>query len=157
MLVILSQEELSQCEAAASKRTNYARSQNIPNQRYSQSKSDLSVDYIGMVGEMAVARVLGLTMDLDRVGVDHGIDFVYRDKTLDVKTTSHPRDRLIFKTKEHFKADAAILAQFKEPNEVTILGSITKNKFVDNCKRIKIWNETKFCVERPCLTPLKNL
>ena len=76
MQVILSQEELDQCKDAASRRSNYARSTKIKNQRVDKSKSDKDVDYIGMVGELAVAKALGLEMDFEKVvGVDYGIDF----------------------------------------------------------------------------------
>lgn len=129
MRVILSEAELEQCKQAASKRTNYARSRQIKNQRFSKDKSDLSVDYIGMVGEMAVAKALGLDMDLDKVGVDYGIDFIYGNTPIDVKTRSHPATELIFKSMKAFKAQVAVLAKFKRENCVDILGCISRKKF----------------------------
>lgn len=130
MQVILSQEELDQCKDAASRRSNYARSTKIKNQRVDKSKSDKDVDYIGMVGELAVAKALGLEMDFEKVvGIDHGIDFTYNNYTVDVKTRSYPGNDLVFKTHEAFKAEVAILAQFKKENCVNIIGCMSKERF----------------------------
>ena len=129
MQVILTQEELDQCKHAASNRSNYARSSKIKNQKVDQSKSDKDVDYIGMVGELAVAKALGLDMDFEKVGVDYGIDFTYNNYTIDVKTRSYPGNDLVFKRHAAFKAEVAILAQFKKENCVNILGYMNKETF----------------------------
>lgn len=129
MRIILTDEELEQCKDAADRRTKYARSRNITNQRFAKDKSDRGVDYIGMVGEMAVAKALGLEMDLEKVGVDYGIDFMYRNLPIDVKTRSHPKTELIFKSMEYFKSQVAVVAKFKPENCVEILGCISRKKF----------------------------
>ena len=129
MQVIMSEAELEQCKNAAARRTNYARSTNIKNQRFAKDQSDLSVDYIGIIGELAVAKVLGLEMDFDKVGVDYGIDFIYGDLKVDVKTRSHPKTELIFKSMKAFKAQVAVVAKFKPENCVEILGCISRKKF----------------------------
>lgn len=129
MQVILSQQELDKCELAASRRSNYARSTRINNQRFAQDKSDKDIDYIGMVGELAVAKVLGLEMDFEKIGVDYGIDFIYEKMPIDVKTRSYPKTELIFKSHKAFKAQVAILARFKPKNCVDILGCISRKKF----------------------------
>mgnify|MGYP001046168040 FL=1 len=134
MQIILSAAELGQCKKAAARRTNYARSSNIKNQRFAKDQSDLSVDYIGMVGELAVAKALGLQMDFDKVGVDYGIDFIYGDLKVDVKTRSHPNTELIFKSHEAFKAQVAILAKFKREDCVDILGCISRKRFKKHSK-----------------------
>ena len=129
MRIILTEEELDQCKHAASNRSNYARSSKIKNQRVDQSKSDKDVDYIGMVGELAVAKALGLDMDFEKVGVDYGIDFTYNNYTVDVKTRSFPGEDLVFKSHKAFKAQVAILARFKKEDCVDILGCISRKKF----------------------------
>jgi hypothetical protein len=134
MQVILTQDELDQCKHAASNRSNYARSSKIKNQRVDQSKSDKDVDYIGMVGELAVAKALGLDMDFEKVGVDYGIDFIYNNYTVDVKTRSYPNNDLVFKRQSAFKAEVAILAQFKKENCVNILGCMSRERFVKYAK-----------------------
>ena len=134
MQIILSAAELEQCKKAAARRTNYARSSNIKNQRFAKDQSDLSVDYIGMVGELAVAKALGLQMDFDKVGVDYGIDFIYGNLKVDVKTRSYPNTELIFKSHEAFKAQVAILARFKREDCVDILGCISRKRFKKHSK-----------------------
>ena len=129
MRIILTEEELDQCKHAASNRSNYARSSKIKNQRVDQSKSDKDVDYIGMVGELAVAKALGLDMDFEKVGVDYGIDFTYNNYTVDVKTRSFPGEDLVFKSHKAFKAQVAILARFKKEDCVDILGCMSRKKF----------------------------
>ena len=129
MRIILTEEELDQCKHAASNRSNYARSSKIKNQRVDQSKSDKDVDYIGMVGELAVAKALGLDMDFEKVGVDYGIDFTYNNYTVDVKTRSFPGEDLVFKSHKAFKAQVAILARFKREDCVDILGCMSRKKF----------------------------
>jgi hypothetical protein len=129
MQVILSQAELERCERCAAIRTNNARNNGVPNQRVASDKSDLTVDYIGLVGELAVAKYLDVEVELEKVGADNGIDLIYGDLTVDVKTRSFPGNDLVFKTHKAFKAQVAILAQFNLENCVDILGCMSRKKF----------------------------
>lgn len=129
MRVILSEEELERCRKCAAIRTNNARNNGIPNQRVSSDKSDLTVDYIGLVGELAVAKYLDVEVELEKVGADNGIDLIYGDLTVDVKTRSFPGDDLVFKSHKAFKAQVAILARFKREDCVDILGCMSRKKF----------------------------
>ena len=46
---------------------------------------------VGMMGELAVARLLGVSVDTSvHAGGDGGVDMVYRKKTVCVKTVSSP-------------------------------------------------------------------
>jgi|DEB0MinimDraft_6_1074348.scaffolds.fasta_scaffold140345_1 hypothetical protein len=129
MQVILSEAELERCERCAAIRTNHARNNGIPNQRVASKKSDLTVDYIGLVGELAVAKYLDVDIELEKEGIDNGIDLIYGDLTVDVKTRSFPGNDLVFKSHKAFKAQVAILAQFNLENCVEILGCMSRNKF----------------------------
>lgn len=157
MRIILSPEELQQCSEAAAKRTQYARSTGIKNQRKANNKSDLSVDYIGMVGEMAVGKVLGLEMDLDKVGVDKGIDFIYKGLTIDVKTRSYPGDELMFKKTQYFRAQVAILARFKRDDCVDIIGCINRKRFIENAYKKTYPKYSLMTVDKELLKPIQTL
>ena len=74
--------------------------------------SDWTITYFGMKGEIAVMRFLGL--DLDRafkntVKGDGGVDLVFKNSTIDVKSTS--TDYLIFNNINRFRSDIAVLVK----------------------------------------------
>ena len=85
---------------------------------------------IGAYGEYAVALDLGLDIDRDLYYKgDGGIDFEFKGKTIDVKTTSGKSQLLTFKRKDKFQADIAILAQIISPNCVKLLSCTSRDNF----------------------------
>ena len=93
---------------------------------------------IGMYGEMAVALDLNLEIDNDiYLKGDNGVDFTYKGRTIDVKTTTKNEDQLLtFKRKDKFIADIAILCEIVSPNCVNILSCCTIVAFHNNAKSI---------------------
>lgn len=68
-------------------------------------------DLLGLMGEAAVAGLLGLAIDpSDSIHGDGGItDFEKGGYTIQVKTSWHQKGGLLFRTRESFKADIGVL------------------------------------------------
>ena len=94
------------------------------------SRSDLDIHIFGVLGEIAVCRVLKIDPMLQWLGhdyneVDEGIDLTLPNKvTIDVKTRKTGGDFALNpgRTKEHFKADTGVLV-WLDNREATIVGA----------------------------------
>lgn len=79
------------------------------------------------IAERAAARAFGIDLGVLSVGPDLGYDFEVDGVRFDAKFTRYPNGRLIFKTFDSFKADAAVLVRSStEPLTVEIVGCIGK-------------------------------
>ena len=78
------------------------------NKRVDKDLSDIQMHYVGLKGEYAVAKFLGIELDMDiLLAGDAGHDLVFRDRTIDVKVSQ--KDLKFFPGK--FTADIAVLVQ----------------------------------------------
>lgn len=94
-------------------------------------RSSREVHYIGVLGELAVGRYLGLQVDdSERVDGDSGSDFVVHGLMLDVQTSTHRDPHLKYDSKHPFRADIAILARYARFSSLIVLeGWIRKSTF----------------------------
>jgi len=136
MIVRFSKQEISECKQAASLRWQLARAANVANQRKDQSRTDQDIDYIGVKGELAVAKVLQINHDIHKGGIDPNIDMWYLEISIDVKTTFKPNGHLIFKSLDAFKSDIAILCSKVEDSEDILIEGWCTNKEFNNEARI---------------------
>jgi hypothetical protein len=84
-----------------------------------------------MMGEIAVARVLGVEPDtsIHKSG-DDGYDLVWRDSTWDVKTRGEPnKDLLIYPDMCDFRAKFCMLCWLMRPGVIGIVGYISRKNF----------------------------
>ena len=137
----LSQEDLHDCRRAGSLRWQLSRAAGITDQQKGPTKNNDKkyYDYIGIKGEMAVARLYDLEFDPYRGGIDDGIDMFYEGVTIDVKSTNHTNGRLVFKSKDAFKAQIGILAVEIEDDLMGVPGWIAREEF----KEISVPFESK--------------
>ena len=150
MLVKLSPKEMSMCEQAATLRWQLARASNVANQRRDQIRSDGDIDLIGVKAEMAVAKVFDIDYNPFQLGVDSGKDLWLGDISVDVKATFHGDGRLLFKTRNAFKADCAVLVCVNDPEILDVVGCITKKTFRKECQEgdlghgacVYVWQES---------------
>lgn len=91
----------------------------------------------GIIGQSVVMRLFNLG-DVDGdLGFDKGIDFIYSNKTIDVKTMGRTTDvgkgytNNFLKLQDHFKTEIYIFCSYhKIKQELTICGWIAKEDFV---------------------------
>ena len=70
MRVPLSKQEISECKQASSLRWQLARAANVANQRRDKTRSDADIDYLGVKGELAVAKIFQIDHDIHKGGID---------------------------------------------------------------------------------------
>lgn len=128
----------------------------IPNNRIC-NQSDFAIAYTGMLGEVAVSRVLGTAVNAEvLVAGDGGIDMEMDGQTIQVKTSSHPQARyLVFNDEKDFATDWAISCAVQWPASVEIKGFIGRERFL----KVAEWKDLGFgmrlVVANDQLTPIE--
>lgn len=156
MLVQLSPKEMSQCNQAAAMRWQLARASGIVNQRRDQVKSQQDLDLLGVKAELAVSRVFNLEHQ-HAVGVDDGRDIWLDDISIDVKATFHKSGRLLFKDKQSFKADCAVLVCQIELNKMNVVGYASHALFMDKAKEVDLGYGPCMAMDQDELNSLERL
>lgn len=122
------------------------------------------INIIGHLGEMAVGKVLGLSVDMEvRTGGDDGHDMRLGSTTIQVKTSTLPK--LIFNASHLFVSEVAILAQFvgedktksHEDPKFLLHGWITRKSFMKYFYRYDFGYGERLIVDAPLLDPLSEL
>lgn len=130
MKIKLSDAELELAKYMATARTAQSRKDGVSNQRISE-ESDFDVEYIGMCGELAVARSLNVYPDLSIASRSGGYDLLSpKGKRMEVKTTKHHSGRLVARPKAKVEdSDFYVLVTGRPPN-MTIRGYIPTKEFL---------------------------
>lgn len=133
----------------AAERRNCGKQPNgVSNRKVDTKHSDFSINLHGLMGEFAVAKMLGIKVDtaVSLSGDDKVSDLTFNSKAIQVKTgiCSNKNPRLYFRGHQLFQADVAVLATVSCATEVTVHGWITKSQFME---RNKPW-ETSYGVVR---------
>ena len=157
MLVKLSPKEMSMCEQAATLRWQLARASGVVNQRRDQGRTDGDIDLLGIKAEMAVAKVFDIEYSPFQLGVDSGKDLWLGDISIDVKATFHKNGRLLFKTRDAFKAYCAILVCEHTPEILDVAGCIPRKDFCTECQEGDLGHGICVYVEQETLQPLHDL
>ena len=131
--ISLNKEELDSCRRGANLRWQFARNSELGRGLYvkePERREGSNPDYLGIRGEMAVAKAFNLPFDPFRgMGVDNGIDFFWNEISIDVKSTPYLNGRLLFKSADKFKSDIAVLAIEVEEDFYRVPGWIRKEHF----------------------------
>jgi hypothetical protein len=99
---------------------------------------DLAYEKIGLAGEWAGARFLDLTINFDTTlneeKSDRGLDFIYKNKTIDFKATQHPNGRIVTPNKNKLRSDIIFLCYttLETLDLVKIIGWVTNEDFNKN-------------------------
>lgn len=104
----------------------------VKSKLHDKDQDDFDAHYAGMLGEMAVCKLLSVPLRTDvTVGGDDDTDIVYRGINIQVRTVSVPNrpTYLKYDKLEDFKSPLAILCRVHKPNIIDILGFISKHKF----------------------------
>jgi hypothetical protein len=130
----------------------------VSNRRIS-NQSDFGIHYIGMLGEIAVAKTIGTTVSAEiTVGGDGGNDMELHGQTIQVKTSSHantpPPRYLIFNNFEDFATDWAISCSIQSPTVVRIHGFVGRGKFRGLANQHNFGYGIRICLDEKHLSPI---
>ena len=155
--VHFNKEELDSCRKGANLRWQFARNSDLGRGLYvtdPERREGSNPDYLGIRGEMAVAKAFDLPFDPFRgMGVDNGIDFFWNEISIDVKSTVWITGKLMFKSVEKFKSDIAVLAIELEEDLYRVPGWIRKEDFAETSFSFK----NALAVKQEDLRPPKEL
>jgi hypothetical protein len=124
------------------------------------NKDDFEIHLVGMMGEFAVSKFLGIPArsDLTMFG-DGAVDIEFRGSRIQVKTSTHASlncERLVFlNTLNDFgPSDWLIACSIKSITNVVIHGFISKKKFTRDCFNKNFGYGDRVCVRESDLTDI---
>lgn len=138
--VMISSGEMNVLECLSSDRGAKNRSAGVKDRRVGPGSS-VYYDLDGVIGERAVAKVLGVPMDLTTHLRSHGVDMVSRSGvSVDVKTSRRPDARLISPVGKVIEADVLVLAIIRGAWErsmmVTLAGWARSEDLISERRRV---------------------
>jgi len=141
----LSSQEVQRCIDWTRAKQEFKQQRSVVDQWYDQNSSSPAVDLMGRLGEIAVCKAMDLdwsaVLDWEiRAAGDTGVDLLAYGYKVDVKTST--LKDLIFNSRNHFKADIAILVQLlgdrvkpeDEKSVWRVWGVCSKEKFLKHCE-----------------------
>lgn len=157
MLVKLSPKEMSVCEQAAAFRWQLARASGVGNQRRDQGRSDADLDLLGIKAEMAVANVFEIEYSPFHLGVDSGKDLWLGEISVDVKSTFHKKGKLLFKSRDAFKAHCAVLVCLHAQDILDVVGYAPRSTFLREGQEGDLGHGVGVYMEQDSLRPIHDL
>lgn len=129
-MISLSDEDRTRAIDEAHQRGLPKREFGVPTQKRDSGRSDLQIDYYGLLAEIAVEKVLGARHNTHtKLSGDEGHDLTWRDERCEVKFTFYPHGHLLTKGKENVVADRFILVSGDDKN-MTLLGWTDRDTFL---------------------------
>jgi hypothetical protein len=124
--------------------------------------SDFAIHYVGMLGEIAVSKVLGARLRTNiTVGGDGNLDMIYHGQSLQIKTSTHantPVPRfIIFNSLEEFSTDWAVSCSIQSPCLVRIHGFVSRKKFAAHLMKHDFGYGARFCLDEKHMSPIGRL
>ena len=124
------------------------------------NQGDFAIHYIGMLGEIAVSRVIGVAVNSQiTIGGDSGNDMDMHGQTIQIKTSSHantPKPRfIIFNSLNDFSTDWAISCSVQSPTIVRIHGFVGKEKFNRYAVDHDFGYGNRVCLDEQHLNPIE--
>jgi len=156
--VTLTGTETDLAENIAYNRHEANRDADVENQRIGP-QSDYETDLNGIVGELAVAKVLNVYPDLKVEPSSGGVDLNYNGHSIDVKATTYEDGKLIapiWKPKKPH-ADLFVLTTVENYPEVRVIGFTSAESFFDDDNVMNLGHGPCFGVEQTSLTPIREL
>jgi hypothetical protein len=152
-------DELAELKGAAVKIDAFkaANRKVVRQQRHNRQRDNTDVTYVGLIGEAAVGKHLGLPVDTSAsLSGDLVKDFTYCGMTVEVKTSVGV---LPFNSVAHFRADLAILVNYSRVDYATvwIQGWITRQIFREFHFIRTFGFGDRACMQPASLRPMKIL
>ena len=143
-IVEISDKDIEECRRIAKERNDPKQRHGVLDQRFSRRESSEEIHVVGALGELAVARSLGLPIQHypERIAGDGGVsDQRLTDgRTLQVKSTSYlQREGLLFREYAKFKADLAVFVIVAaDYHSCLIMGWATREQFYKEAQMIDL-------------------
>jgi hypothetical protein len=155
LVVTLTPQELAEAHKAASGRWQLSRAAGIANQRRA-AQTDAEIDLLGIKAEIAVAKVLNCDYSPFHMGVDSGMDMWHGQASIDIKATFHGDGSLLFKSREAFKADCAILAtKTDDEAKIRIIGGCSRQRFMREAENVNLGHGPCWIIQQQDLSPIE--
>jgi hypothetical protein len=119
--------------------------------KHDRKQSLFSAVVHGVMGELAVASILGVTIDPEIYpNGDGGVDLKYKNATVQVKNNmARGKDLYFYVTeKEQFKSSVGVLTRPVSMTQIQILGWISKESFLLHCQPINFGYRTNYGVNQ---------
>jgi hypothetical protein len=130
MKIKLNEIEDELVKQVAKARTAISRKDGVPNQKISEA-DDFEVEYVGMAGEVAVAKAMNVFPDLSIHSRSGGYDLMSaQGNRVEVKTTRYHSGKLVARLKASAKdSDYYVLVTGNPPN-MTLRGHVRTEDFL---------------------------
>lgn len=156
VVIHLDESDLWRIKQLANGRSVFSRARGIQTQKVDPSRSDVEIDLDGMRGEYAVAKFFGETPSME-CRPDDGWDLYLSGYRCQVKTTRHPRGRLIIRRLDNINADIFVLAIIEADNAVRLAGWIKAEDAADACVPFEVHGHSGYAVTQDRLRPVGEL
>lgn len=147
--VKLSPELYDKAMGLANHRYQISKASKFINQKQDILRSEMDIERIGTAGEFAVAELYNLDHPLPS-GYDNGHDLWFYGKSLQVKTSFYEKCKLIFKDKQKFVSDFAILVyqDTQQKEKLSIVGATSRKYFIEFAKKENLGNGDVYTLEQ---------
>lgn len=133
-VIVFTDEEVAYMHWLAEERRCPKRAAGVYDRRVDEDMDPQDMDYVGVVGEAAVGRWLGVPFNqFSGLHGDGGeYDIKFHELKLQVKGTRYLAGRLLFTTLDKFTAHAGVLVTLNNDSTANIAGVISRAKFMSN-------------------------
>lgn len=132
---------------------------NMRDKIYDKNQDQFGTHYFGLMGEIAVARILNLKVNNTIFALgDGGIDLNYRGQSIQIKTVNFYKERFIyFNDINDFNADWIIGCSLINPSTIEIMGFASHNKFIKNMVTKNFGKGNRYSLSENQLTPIEKI
>jgi hypothetical protein len=153
----LTRQDMSNAIKAARGRQQLNRASGVTNQKKA-GNSAMDIELLGVKAEIAVAKALQCDFSPFDLGIDDGADMWLGGYSIDVKASFHQNGQLLFKSREAFRADCAILAIATDEDDViNIIGGCTKNRFISEAQNADLGRGPCWVMQQANLSPIETV
>lgn len=153
----LTRQDMHDATKASRARQQMNRASGVANQKRA-GNSAMDVELLGMKAEIAVAKALNCDFSPFHLGIDDGADMWLGGYSIDVKASFHQNGQLLFKSREAFRADCAILAIATDQDDViNIIGGCTKNRFIGEAENVDLGRGPCWVMKQQNLSPIETV
>lgn len=123
---------------------------------------DFGMHYLGMLGEVAVSKVLGTPVRSDVTTFGDGmVDMTFRGESIQIKTSSHAslkQKRMVFLNGMHeFRSDWLICCSLQSASSIGIHGFISRRRFEKKMFHHNFGYGDRVCVYEDDLAPIERI
>jgi len=154
--VELTPEDLARIETLAHGR-NDPKEGKIATRRVDGKRDDLELNLLGLRGEFAVAKHLGVSLnyEIHMRGRKNKYDLIYAGQTIEVTVNSYPGGDLYFNA--YFDADYAVLVVPAPAGAMRIAGYASREEFRDLSRIVNYGHGDRLAMSQWQLRPIEEL